>query len=278
MVITDDGNRFVVDSRPWLIGKFFAVVFAFLAISFPAMAILSLVLPQNEVGIVCNRARGTCEVARTSGAGRFRKHETVRIADIEHAEVVRNPYRSNESTSYSAVLRTRGGETIKLTDAGYRDEVIDSYRRAVGELDGFLGDPTRAAFATRFVSGDTDWITIILFSLLAPIMAWIFFGFWVTRHTELDRAARTVRVVTTRKLRGTKDRTIPFSEINGVRATGYRWLYISVVTPDGPEVIALLPRWPSMRGHARRVLETLGKELGMAPNVDAQVRKIWGLD
>ena len=278
MVITDDAKRFVIDSKPMFIGKFFAVLFGILSLLFPLILIASLFLPPSEAQIDCDRGRGICDVARSSGAGRFKHEDSVRIDAIDRAEVTRNAYRRNESTSYTAVVRTKSGETIRMSDPGYHTTVTDGYRRAVDGLNRFLADSSQPSFSTHFVASDTDWTMLILFALLSPLMGWIMFSFWVTRHVEVDRVARTIRVVTARKLRGATDCTIAFDEVTELRASGYRWLRIELITREGsPQVLALLPKWASMRENARRILTTLAADLGRAPSVNDTTRRVWAL-
>lgn len=45
MMIQDDGKRITVQSKPWLLGKIFAVVFTLLAVAFPLMLVASLFRP-----------------------------------------------------------------------------------------------------------------------------------------------------------------------------------------------------------------------------------------
>src|SRR5262245_52038949 len=137
MRIEDDGRRFVIDSKPWFIGKFFAVLFGILAILFPLILVASLFGKPSEAAIDCDRRRGTCEVALSSDI-RSSPHKTIlAIETIKSVEVVRRAYRRNESTNYRAVVHTASGETIELMGPAYHDDVIKGYRRAVDGLNGF---------------------------------------------------------------------------------------------------------------------------------------------
>ena len=128
------------------------------------------------------------------------------------------------------------------------------------------------------MASDTDWSQLIPGAVFGPLGAWLFIWLWVSRRVELDRSARTIRLVVTRKFRSGSDRTFAYHDIRELRAVGWRWLSIVMVTQDGPQVLAVVPRTTTYQQHARRIVSTLRSELGVPLDVSDETRRYWALE
>lgn len=272
MQVRDDGTRIVILSAPMLIGKIFAIVFAFLAVLFPLALVISLLRPPRMASIDCERARATCEFRRGTW------HQSLRIDALAGAQVLRRPGARNASPSHYVVVRTLDGGTFNLSESSYHDDVTAGYRASVDGFNRFLAAPAQPTFASTFVAGDYDWVVLIMFSLLMPPMAWFFLKAWVRREIEVDRAARTIRVRRTPKIGQSTDETIPFGDVRGLRVTGVRWARIVVDSVGGPVELLVVPRTRGYVPQVRPLMMTLGSLTGIRPEAEGAQHGFWGLD
>jgi hypothetical protein len=153
MKIDDDGNRLVLESKPWLIGKIFGVVFIFLSILMPLVLILSLVLPPNHASIDCDRS--ICRVAH----GAWKKE--VPVADIAAANLEHSRATRNSSSAERVKLVLQDHSEIYLSESGYRDRIIAGMKTAVDGVNQFLSQPAQTSFHAEYTSSDTDYSAII---------------------------------------------------------------------------------------------------------------------
>jgi hypothetical protein len=271
MRIVDDGTKLTITSEPWLFARGLTAVFALLAVAFPIMLVASLLLPPRMAHIDCDRARGSCEL----GQGHWTR--TVPLADLLRADVVHRRATKNTTSSHTLVVRTRDGQAYEPGDASYHESVTAGYRRAAEGLNGFLASPELPAFKTSYVASDTDWVTLIAFALISPLMAWIFLRLLVSRRIEVDRAARTLLLVSKRSLAGAKSTTVGLAEITGLRVAGRNWVSVAVVTAGGEVEALVVPRASGQSGDVREALRQLAVALAVPIDASAELRALWRL-
>jgi hypothetical protein len=272
MQLSDDGNLLVVESSPWLIGKIFAVVFGILAVLMPLILVLSLVLPPNLASIDCDRARGSCLVARSAWK------DELTIAQIERAKLVYVRGARNASGSHHLVLLLKDGHEVRLSESIYRKKVRDPAAAAAAGLNRFLADDAAPGFQAGFVSSDTDYAVLIPYAILSPLFFWLFLTMWVSRTLVVDRAARTVRLRQRRKLHQPTDETFAFEEVSGVGVFGYNWAQLSLKTARGSRILLLFPYSAEMRLQLIGLTDKLTASLGVPLIVDDdRTRQRWQL-
>jgi len=271
MEIADDGTKLTLTSEPWLIAKIMTVIFVVMSALFPLIVVVSLVRPPRMATIDCDRARGTCVFTRAAWK------QSVSIPDLVEGSVVYRRGRKNSSASHTAVVRTRDGQRYEISEQSYHDDLTAGYRLAVAGLNGFLGDPARPAFTTSFVATDTDWVTMILFSLVSPLMAWLFLRLMVTRRIEVDRAGRTLGLVTRRVIGRAETATLALSEITGLRLVGESWVRVAVIARDSELEVLVLPRGSGQDPKVREAMRLLATTLAVPIDANDALRAAWGL-
>lgn len=276
MKITEEGSKIVISSEPWLIGKILAALFASMAVAFPVLAALSLVLPANHSSIDCDRSRGTCELSLGTLLGPRKR--SVPIADIVKAEILHRPGRRNSSPSDTLVVTLRSGESAEVSQDSYHSNITSGFQAAEAGLNQFLASPSSATFNTTYVSSDYDWTYLVLFSLVMPPMAWLWLRLWVNRHVEIDRSTKTISSWVKRKLSREEHTTVDFSEVTDIQLRGPSWQQILLNTRNGELVVVVVPRWASSTQDVQEVVRQLSTTLNVPLNVGDADRAFWRLD
>ncbi len=272
MKIADDGTKLIITSTPMLFGKILSIIFIGLGGLFPIILVASLVLPARKASIDCDRARGSCDFALSAWK------RTVPLSELTSAKVDHRHGSRNSSPSNYVEIYTRDGKSFPLSASGYHDEVSRGFHQAVDGFNQFLSDPNAPSFKTEFVSGDTDWFTLILFTLICPVAAWFFLKLWVVRQVEIDRGTRMIRVAVTRKIGANEEQQVSFSEVRKISLGGSKWVWVTLNTSDRDVFIMGAPNQLSYQSQMQRIVQQLSEQLGLQPEFpeDVRVRAFFG--
>jgi hypothetical protein len=87
---------------------------------------------------------------------------------------------------------------------------------------------------------------------------------WVTRRLEIDRAARTVRLIVKPKFRRASDESFAFEEVRELVARGVSWARLYLVTARGSRLFLVIPYSASWQKQLIEITGKLGEILGVA--------------
>jgi len=272
-MISDDGNRLVIEQRTFVIWKILGSIFLVLAILMPLILVLGLLLPPNHASFDCDRARGTCVLKHAAW------QKEVAIGDIAAAELKhRGATRNESSADWVEVQLKNNGKELRTSESVYHRPLREAMQAAVMGLNQFLANPDQPRFHAEYQSSDTDVAGFIPMAILAPLILGLMLRLWVVRSVEIDRAARTVVVREKRKFHRANDEIIPFDEVGALSFFGNNWGSLVVTRKNAAMRVVLVVPWAAVtRARVRELRDKLTEILGVPFNVADDVKKRWEL-